>query len=306
MRLLHSWDDEDACRRCAAWLRSQELEAVVDGGEDGARWELWLTRENQRAAAQAAVQEFLAEPAAERFRVGRKNFQRIKRKTESFHESPGGGYLQQGSLVAMGPVTLGLIMLCVAVALVSRAGENHDSLRALTLTTITVEHGRVVAVERSLDAVLGGQVWRLLTPILIHFGPMHLVFNMAALHLYGSVLESRTKGSYLLLLVAILGMASLLAEYGMSLWLHDQAPFVGGFSGVGLGLLGYVWIRGRYDPLSNMRMPRSQLIYGLAWMGLCFTGLLGNIANWAHLSGFLLGCAWAGLDTWLARRRRAA
>ena len=65
--------------------------------------------------------------------------------------------------------------------------------------------------------------------------------------------------------------------------------FFGGMSGVLFGLFGYAWMRGRYDPGSGLTLHPSSVNYMLFWMLLCMTGLIGSIANTAHVVGLLIG-----------------
>jgi GlpG protein len=54
-------------------------------------------------------------------------------------------------------------------------------------------------------------------------------------------------------------------------------------------LLGYIWVKGRRDPSLGLGLSRQTVVILLAWLGLGFTGLLGNIANYAHLGGLVAG-----------------
>jgi len=71
----------------------------------------------------------------------------------------------------------------------------------------------------------------------------------------------------------------------------------GGMSGVNYALIGYVWIRGRFDPAAGLHLDRQSLIYALIWFVLCFTKLLGPVANYAHGAGLMVGMAWAFVDS---------
>ena len=62
-------------------------------------------------------------------------------------------------------------------------------------------------------------------------------------------------------------------------------------SGVVYGLLGYIWMRAKFDPFSGLFLHKNTVIMMLVWLVLCFTGLLGPIANLAHLFGLLIGMA---------------
>ncbi|HED15094.1 MAG TPA: rhomboid family intramembrane serine protease [Gammaproteobacteria bacterium] len=128
-----------------------------------------------------------------------------------------------------------------------------------------------------------GQWWRLLTPIFLHFGLLHLVFNMLWLWDLGDVLE-RVQGSrWLLLFVIFIGIASNLAQYVYA------GPLFGGMSGVVYGLLGYLWLRGYLDPHFPLRPNKSVVYLMLGWFVLAWTGLLGPIANMAHTIGLTGG-----------------
>jgi GlpG protein len=63
----------------------------------------------------------------------------------------------------------------------------------------------------------------------------------------------------------------------------------GGMSGVGYGLFGYLWIKSRFDPHSNVFLPPNTVGLFLIWFALCWSGLLGPIANWAHTVGMVSG-----------------
>jgi membrane associated rhomboid family serine protease len=100
-----------------------------------------------------------------------------------------------------------------------------------------------------LPEVRHGEIWRLLTPIFIHFNLMHIVFNMLMLRDMGSLVESRQGPKVLILLVVTIGIGSNLGQY------FYNGPEFGGMSGVLYGLLGYIWLRGQCDPASVAHDP---------------------------------------------------
>ncbi len=180
------------------------------------------------------------------------------------------------------PLTIALIAICLAVGLLSKLGASFELLRYLIITE---------APGQGLPEVVSGQVWRLLTPIFIHFGIMHLVFNMMWLWDLGRLIESRSGIWFLAIFMLIAGVASNLAQF-----FFTGSPFFGGMSGVVYGLLGYVWMQGKLNPRFGYGLHQSTAIMMLVWFVLCWTGVLGAIANWAHTAGLLIGVAWGFLE----------
>jgi membrane associated rhomboid family serine protease len=142
-----------------------------------------------------------------------------------------------------------------------------------------------------LRSVLSGELWRLLTPIFLHFGLLHLLFNMLWLWDLGGALEARRGFGFLALFVLISGIGGNLAQY-----LITGSPYFGGMSGVVFGLLGFIWMQGRYNPWAGMALSNEIMIMMLIWFVLGWTGLIGPIANWAHTGGLVIGGVWGYFD----------
>jgi GlpG protein len=189
--------------------------------------------------------------------------------------------------------TYALIGVSIVVALASKLGENGAVLTVLTLAPIPEER---TTVGEGLQALLHGEVWRLITPIFIHFGPWHLLFNMLWLRDLGSLIERRWSTLTLLALVGGSAVAANLAQYVVNWDLADGVRFAnalsGGMSGVVYCLLGYLWMRGRHDPTAGVRLHPQTVLMMMVWLVLCCTGALGRIGNTAHAVGLLVGVVW--------------
>jgi rhomboid protease GlpG len=141
---------------------------------------------------------------------------------------------------------------------------------------------------------VNGEVWRLVTPIFMHFGlqgiPIfHLLFNMGWLLALGTMIEVRRGSLRLALVVLVASIVSNVAEYlFMDRYLEKYYIF-GGMSGVVYGLFGYVWMKSLYEPEQGMILNPNSVSIMLIWLVLCMTGVLGPIANAAHVGGLIVG-----------------
>jgi len=163
---------------------------------------------------------------------------------------------------------------------------------------------KLVSLQSSLQSfpplfeqIRHGQVWRLFTPCLLHRDLLHILFNMSWLIYLGRQIEDRLGKWRLLLLVVLIGVFSNIAQYLMS------GPYFLGFSGVAVGLVGFIWMRQRMSPWEGYPLSNGivffLLIFILAmlfleWISLGLqlfgkTPFVGHIANTAHISGGLIG-----------------
>lgn len=129
-----------------------------------------------------------------------------------------------------------------------------------------------------------GQVWRLATPMFLHFGPLHLIFNMIWLWTLGRPLEHMLRRTrYILTIIGI----SIIANVAQA-WFGQGTNF-GGMSGVVYGLFGFVVVHARLHPTGGLYLDPRTVRFMMIWLLLCFTGLMGPIANWAHVFGLFAG-----------------
>jgi rhomboid protease GluP len=137
----------------------------------------------------------------------------------------------------------------------------------------------------------GGEYWRLLTALFLHFGPLHLVFNLYALLVIGPGLE-RTIGS--LRFATFYLLSGLGSSLGVLLWRFfsfNRPEQLVGASGCVLGIVG-VWagflLRNRHEPLAGRRLKNIVLIVAIQTV---FDLSTPQISMAAHLSGLMTGLA---------------
>ncbi len=110
--------------------------------------------------------------------------------------------------------------------------------------TIVPVAGRDCGMQMSslYEIFISGQLWRLVTPIFIHFGVAHLLFNAAVVIEFGRRIERGAGTAVLLGLTLVIAIASNAVQF-----LVSGAALFGGLSGVAYGLFAYVVVRGRFD-----------------------------------------------------------
>jgi len=202
-----------------------------------------------------------------------------------------------GGIRGVGFLTAILIAISVGVALVSGFGRNSGPVFWLYISEYDVTGG-LTARLGGLPEVRRGEVWRLFTPMFVHFSVMHLFFNMLWLLDLGTMIERRQNTRVLSALVLVISALSNLAQYLVI------GPLFGGMSGVVYGLIGYIWLRGKFDPASGLFLHSSTVTMSVIWFFLCLFHFIPNVANTAHTVGFAMGIAWGYISALLATRRR--
>jgi GlpG protein len=296
MRHIGSFANEAQARFFTDFLLSHDIRSQLEPEADRS-WSVWIRDEDQIEEALAALKRFQANPTAPEFEKAPEaaakarekeaedlaNYRRRVRSGRSIFPKMGG--------YGIGFLTFTMIVACVLIAIYSKVGT-HEWLNRLFISEYLT--------RRDLPEVLHGQIWRLITPIFMHASitkdPFHLIFNMMWLYQLGSMIEARQSSLFLFVFVAVSAALSNLGQY------FNSGPAFFGMSGVVYALAGYIWIRGKYDPASGLFLDRQSVITMLIWLVVCYTGLVGPIANTAHVVGILVGMAWGGAAAILATR----
>lgn len=202
-------------------------------------------------------------------------------------------------------VTAGVLLLCVVVAAITGLGDNLSTLSWFTFLDFRVQ-GEYLYFTSLAQGLSDGQWWRLISPMLLHFGFLHLAMNGMWYWELGKRIELRQGPWLLLLLTLLFSLISNLAQH-----LVGGPSLFGGLSGVLYGLLGYVWLYQWLAPNPHYRLPKGVLVMMLIWLVVCLTGVVGQlgfgqIANAAHVGGLLIGCLTGLLGGALARRKLSA
>ncbi|MCY4149410.1 MAG: rhomboid family intramembrane serine protease [Gammaproteobacteria bacterium] len=177
------------------------------------------------------------------------------------------------------PVTISLIAICILVYLLSLLGMQESIMRALLISQYL--GSRYIEIRE-------GEIWRLITPVFLHFGLFHIVFNMLWTWEFGRIIEWQHGKTGMLGITLLIGVISNLFQY------HETGPVFGGMSGVIYGYFGFLWIQGLINRNYPVKLNRSIVILLLGWFAVCWIGLIDwllgvRVANTAHTAGLISG-----------------
>jgi membrane associated rhomboid family serine protease len=173
-----------------------------------------------------------------------------------------------------GLVTQALIAVNVAVFIVTTAsGVGLFSGRG---TSSVFDHLALVP-----PAVAGGDYYRLLTAAFLHFGLVHIFFNMYALYLFGPLLERDLGKVRFLSFYLLAGIGGNVLSLGLGPVVEQAA----GASGAIFGLMGALYVIFRHRQVDT-----SQVVFMIAG-NLVFTFAVSNIDWRGHIGGMITGAA---------------
>ena len=319
MREIGEFSNEQDARRLGDYLYAKGIGNDVD--EDDGEWTLWIHDDDQLAQATAELKAFRANPSASEFAKGARQAATLRKKeaeqnaraakrqvdvrTQVFGQSTSGTPYFTFLLIGLGLIVQilalaekdlshllisGIDLTLETKSKMTGGQQMQYRLKEIFLPEIT---GQKVQLSKEEKVVGQGQVWRLVTPILLHFGWMHFICNLYWLYFLGGGMEGKLGTGRFLGLILLAAVLSNLGQYLLS------GPNFGGMSGVNYGLFGYLWIRGNRDPSFGLQLDQGTITMLLIWFAICFTGLVGPIANTAHTLGLVVGVA----GGWLASQR---
>jgi GlpG protein len=289
MRQIGTIPNESDARRLGGFLSFNGIDNTVE--RDGQEWALWVHNEDRLADAREELARFRENSDDPRYAQGAKAAEEINRREEQHRDLYQERILKirrrlQRPMPLRCPVTFALIAASVIVTLLSGFGSDPSITRAIVFG----------APRAPLYWIFQGQVWRLITPIFLHLGKMHLLFNMIMLFQLGTLIETVHGSLRAALLVLVSAVISNVAQAMLG------GPIFGGMSGVLYAQFGYVWMRGHFDPSVGFSLRPDSILVMVGWAILCGVGVIPNVANYAHFGGLFVGM-FIGLASAMLRRQ---
>lgn len=293
MRLLGTLPDASAAHSFAEYLLSKDIESRLLPAAEGL--EIWIIDEDRLPQARQELADFQRDASQKRFRQAAPKAASPEAEPRSADAEP-----RWTPPTPENQITVSLMVFSFLItALLLSPGQKELILTHLFISKLELidgaPWGRTVD---NLDEVRKGEVWRLLTPIFVHFDVLHLFFNLLWMWQFGRAIEHRAGYGWYVALLLFIAIPANLAQYYLGnvrlddwrIELGGRSLYFGGLSGVVFGLFGFIWIKSIYHPASGYEMSRGTSTLLIVWLFLCMIpGVIGEVANAAHLAGLALG-----------------
>ena len=285
MRSIAKFKEEKLALRFWNYLQTIDIESSLEEDDIQKEWHIWVLDEEKLDISIGEKNEFVKNPDNPKYITNGKKAinekqDEVKAKSRYKDYNLKDKWFKQESRLGM--VSLALIITSVAVFLISGTGKNYQVIGPFLIS----EKNDIYFSE-----FLSGQLWRIVTPIFLHFGFLHIIFNMYWLYYFGGQIEKRKGSAFIAIFIFLTAIFSNIAQYLVT------GPEFGGMSGVVYALLGYIWIKSKFDPGDGLYIEQSTALVLVAWLLLCFVmpvapGFSGGVANWAHTGGLISGAGW--------------
>ena len=298
MRLLTSFEDAPTAQLFVDVLYAEGIGATVKETVEN-KHALWVHEEDRVDDAKRLLLEFdandsrfsqLQKAARQHRQQEQKADRQLQQRTEKIRSS-----MEARASGSIGTITLALIIVCIAFAAITELGDKTVMVDRFMFTEVLKVGNQWVTT--GLGSITR-EPWRALTPIFIHFGFIHIFFNLWWMKDLGTLIERAFSSFYLLAMVLVIGVLSNFAQY----YFGGPTRF-GGMSGVVYGLFAFLWIRGRFDSSFPYRIPNQLVTFMLLWLAFGFTGVFA-IANGAHAGGLVAGALWGFLSSGYLWKKR--
>ncbi|MBL4882937.1 MAG: rhomboid family intramembrane serine protease [Planctomycetaceae bacterium] len=287
MRQLGSFSSKVLADRFCDYLISERISCQVEVEDQS--FVLWVLDEDHIEQAREAYQQFQETPEDPKFLDAHQHAEKIR--SEQLRQAKQAMKRQIDIRKQWEPpgtsdllITYLLIAISVVVTLKFQLEGNSFGIFAkLSIAEIHDLGGGIPGSSRvKLLDVKDGEVWRLVSPIFVHMDPLHLLFNMYWMFLFGKLLEPRLGAWRFLLLVLATAICSNLVQY------YWAGPMFGGMSGVLYAVFGFTWAKRDWEPQRGIGIDQTTVYLLVGWMFLCLLGFM-PVANAAHVSGLVSG-----------------
>lgn len=136
--------------------------------------------------------------------------------------------------------------------------------------------------------IMQGEIWRIITPIFMHSGFSHFLFNSFSLVIFGPALEKMIGSARFTIVYIVTGISANIA----TLFLEPPTYIHVGSSGAIFGIFGYyisIFVLQKH----RMSKENKQLLVTITVISIIMTFIQPNINVTAHIfgliSGFLIG-----------------
>ena len=266
MQKLLTTRDADMMANLYRYLQQNGVPVTVS--EQGNQLELWLTVSSYHAHAKALIQAFKDNPDIANQAVESTDSQTAQSQQTNTNPSSMLSIMlrQAGWFTAL----YAAIVVLVFLGLMTPLAEGIL--------------GALLFNPNDFESLPWAQPWRFVSPALLHFSVLHILFNVFWWWYLGGRFERYYGTKWLVLAFAVCAIASNTSQF------IESGPYFGGLSGVVYGLFGIASVVGWKNPRHPLFLPNGLIIFMLAWLVLGYTGLLWvNIANTAHTAGLVSG-----------------
>ena len=288
MRRLGTLTDPDSASLLHDYLYANGISTKVE--RDGSEWAIWIHDEDRVAQAREEFTKFRENPHDPRYAAVAEKANALREQQVSADIAARKRQIQLAQRWAgvqtQIPVTAVLILLSILVAVVTHLGEDKNAVSRFLFAEWQLDEFSNRISHDSIWGVLAKrQYYRWIAPIFLHFGPIHLLFNMSATLSFGRAIEQRSGSLRFLGIVLVIALVSNFSQFLRS------GPSFGGMSGVDFGLFGFLWMKSQFAADYGVAMDRDFVVRFFLFAVLCLFGLFGPIANTAHFSGLFTGMA---------------